>query len=270
MTPILVFADSNESGGLRMKSLKAAIAKDSRFSFAGYKELPVDLQFQTAEDDIFLENDYENGKVNHIPFKRFKCLNVELKEPPDFVQSVLSGHLMEQVLSIREIAEPGCIVILGNLEAIYEAVRDSANGRGVKRSEVGHVIASTHARCKSFRKRSMLNGVPVFHMGDDSGFFDGPDQWADILELAVDYLTDGSLMGFRQRPADGERDLLAASILFHGDGIGPGVLKPVMEDYALRLVPRKDPARLPCDMPGIGPKRAAVIDQKISMVYGMT
>ena len=247
MTPIRVFADSNEQTGPRIKPLKAAIAKDSRFSFAGYKELPVDLQFQA------------DGNMLHV----------ELKEPPDFVSSVLSGHLMEQVLSIREMAEPGCIVILGNLEAIYEAVRDSANGRGVKRSEVGHVIASTHARCKSFRKRSMLNGVPVFHAGDDSGFFDNKDQWVDLLELAADYLTDGSLMGFRQRPAEGERELLAASIMFHGDGIGPGVLKPVMQEYALRLIPRGEQARSVCDMPGIGKKRAAVIDKRISMIYGM-
>ena len=247
MNQIAVSIASGEAA--RIDLLKAALGGDNRFMpLQIAADLPVDLRF-TCETDI---------------------LNIELKEPNDFVQSVLNGHLQEQVLSIRERVEPGCIVILGNLEAIYEAIRDSATGRGVKKSEIQHVIASTHARCKSFRKRSMLNGVPVFFKGDDSGFFDNKDQWADLLELAVDYLTDGDMMGFRQRPADGERELLATSVLFHGDGIGPGVLKPVLEDYALRLVPRKDPARLPCDMPGIGPKRAAVIDQKISMIYGMT
>ena len=260
MNQIAVSIASGEAG--RIKLLEAALKGDNRFMpLQIAADLPVDMRFKVTEHighDLLGEEYAEN------------ILNIELKEPNDFVQSVLNGHLQEQVLSIRERREDGCIVILGDLDAIYEAIKDSATGQGIKRSEVGHVIASAHARCKSFRKRSMLNGVPVFFKGDDSGFFDSKDQWKDILELAVDYLTDGSMMGFRQRPAEGERDLLAASILFHGDGIGPGVLKPVMEDYALRLVPRKDPARLPCDMPGIGPKRAAVIDQKISMVYGMT
>jgi hypothetical protein len=246
MNQIAVSIASGEAG--RIKLLEAALKGDNRFKpLQIAADLPVDLRFE-------------------IDGKR---LNMELKLPRDWVGSVLGGHLQEQVLHIRELLEDGCIVILGNLEAIYEAIRDSATGRGIKQSEIHHVIASTHARCKSFRKRSMLNGVPVFFKGDDSGFFDSNDQWADLLELAVDYLTDGDMMGFRQRPADGERELLAASILFHGDGIGPGVLKPVMQDYTLRLVPKVDPARPVCEMAGIGKKRAAVIDKRISMIYGM-
>ena len=246
MNKIAVSIASGEAG--RIKLLEASLEGDNRFlPLQIAADLPVDMRFTCGTN----------------------ILNIELKEPNDFVQSVLNGHLAEQVLSIRELHENGCIVILGNLEAIYEAIRDSATGRGVKKSEIHHVIASTHARCKSFRKRSMLNGVPVFFKGDDSGFFDGPNQWADILELAVDYLTDGDMMGFRLRPADGERELLAASIMFHGDGIGPGVLKPVMQDYTLRLVPRAEYARPVCEMTGIGKKRAAVIDKRISMIYGM-
>lgn len=246
MQQIAVSMSANE--GPRIDQLRAALAGDNRFMpLQIASDLPVDLRF-TCEG---------------------RCLNVELKLPHDWVSSVLSGHLMEQVLSIRERVEPGCIVILGDLEAIYHAVRDSAMGRGIKQPELAHVIVSTHARGKSFRKRCMLNGVPVFHMGDDSGFFDSDDQWKDILELSVDYLTDGSLLGFRQRPADGERDLLAASILFHGDGIGPGVLKPVLDRYALRLVPIGDNAVTLVDLPGIGKKRAALIEQRIVPVTGV-
>jgi len=192
----------------------------------------------------------------------------------------LSGHLYNQVLSCREYGSPACVVILGDIGSIYAAIEESSEKRfvelpnGKKKikmlndDEKKQANATTLARCKSFRKRSMLNGVPVFHKGDDSGFFDGEDQFRDILELAHDYLLDGSMMGFRMRPAIGERELLAASVLFHGDGIGPKVLEPVLEDYDLCFVPKKDYARQPCDMPGIGPKRSAMIDSRIVMAYG--
>ncbi len=252
MNQIAVYMAPGEAA--REKSMRQAIAGDKRFMpLEISSDIPVDLRFSTT---------CPAGWTNHT-------FHMELKLPPDFVQSVLNGHLQEQVLSCREAGQDACIVILGGSDEIYAAIKDSATGRGVKRSEIGHVIASVHARCKSFRKRSMLNGVPVFHAGDDSGFFDSEDQFKDILELAHDYLTDGDMMGFRQRPADGERELLAAAILFHGDKIGPGVLKPVMEQYELCLLPRGEFAEQPCEMPGIGPKRAAIIDKKIAMVYGM-
>ncbi|MCK9568685.1 hypothetical protein M0R72_07075 [Candidatus Pacearchaeota archaeon] len=257
---IAVYISPNERGSDRAKHLALAIYEDNRFMLPSFREIGVDLQFSIVEH------------VGHDLLGEEYCdkiLNIELKEPNDFVQSVLSGHLQEQVLSCREAGQDACVVILGGSDEIYAAIKDSATGRGVKRSEIGHVIASVHARCKSFRKRSMLNGVPVFHAGDDSGFFDSEDQFKDILELAHDYLTDGDMMGFRQRPAGGERELLAAAILFHGDKIGPGVLKPVMEQYELCLLPRGEFAEQPCDIKGIGPKRAAIIDKKIAMVYGM-
>ena len=246
MQQIAVSMSANERD--RIKLLQAALAGDNRFQpLQVVSDLPVDLRFE-----------FEGRR-----------LNAEIKLPRDWVSSVINGHLLLQNIFIRERQEDGCVVILGDLEAIYTAVRDSATGRGIKKSEIGHVIASTHARCKSFRKRSMLNGVPVFHAGDDSGFFDGADQWKDILELAADYLTDGSLMGFRQRPADGERDLLAASILFHGDGIGPGVLKPVLDHYTIGLIPKGDPVSIGC-LPGIGPKRQRLIEQRIVHASGAT
>lgn len=265
---IAVYISPNERGSDRATHLALAISEDNRFVLPEFREIDVDLQFSLdCEKTTCIEDSI--GCQAFPKAVMTKILNIELKEPNDFVQSVLSGHLQEQVLSCREAGKDACVVILGGSDAIYAAIKDSATGRGVKRSDIQHVIASTHARCKSFRKRSMLNGVPVFHAGDDSGFFDGPDQFKDILELAVDYLTDGDMMGFRQRPAEGERELLAASILFHGDKIGPGVLKPVMEQYELCLLPRGNFAEQPCDMPGIGPKRAAIIDKKIAMVYGM-
>ncbi|MDD3954558.1 MAG: hypothetical protein PHY82_11655 [Lentisphaeria bacterium] len=195
-----------------------------------------------------------------------KTLNLELKTPADFVSSVLSGHLMEQVLSCREADNSACVVILGDLGDIQKAIKDSASGRHLRGADLSHAIATTHSRCKSFRKRSFLNGVPVFHKGDDSGFFDGEDQFADLLELAHDYLCDGSMCGFSLRPADGEREAQAASFLF--PGMGAKSLAPVLQDYRLALVPRKAYARPVEEMPKIGAKRAAMLNSRIVMFYG--
>lgn len=202
--------------------------------------------------------------------KKRIVFNIELKTPMDFVQSVLNGHLAEQVLSMLEANQNGCIVILGGLDEIYSAVKESAKlrkGKYLRGDEARKAIAETHLRCKSFRKRSFLNGMPVFHKGDDSGFFDSDDQFKDILELAHDYLCDGSLFGFVNRPADDMRELAAAAMLFRG--MGAKTLEPVIREYKLALIPRGSFARQPCDLPGIGPKRAAVIDQRVKMVYGV-
>ena len=249
----------------REQDLRIALSHDPRFEPLQIDpSIPVDLQFRLDNSGTVFDSVTE--LITELD--RPGALNMELKLPADFIQSVLSGHLMDQTLSIRESGYNGCVVILGTLDEIYEAIRESATGRGIKKAEVGHVIATTYSRCKSFRKRSFLNGIPVFHKGDDSGFFDSDDQWKDILDSAADYLTDGDMLGFRQRPANGEREILAASILFHGDGIGPGVLKPVMNEYRLALVPRGEYARQPLDMDGIGPKRAKLIEERIVMHYG--
>jgi len=237
ITPVV---SANE--GDRIKRLESALVGDKRFQpLQVSSDLPVDLRFECAG----------------------RCLNVELKLPSDLVQSIMGGHLYEQTLSIREACEDGCIVVLGDLDSIYKALRDSATGRGIKKSEISRVVASTHARYNSFKKRSLLNGIPMFYRGDDSGFFDGPDQWKDILELAADYMSWGNMLGFRQKPAHGERELAAASMLFHGDGIGPGVLRPVLEQYALRLVPRTKDATPIKGLPGIGAKRSAIIERVV-------
>jgi hypothetical protein len=190
---------------------------------------------------------------------------MELKRPEDFVKSVLSGHLMDQTLSIRESGYNGCTVILGSLDDIYEAIKESATGRGIKKAEMGHVIATTHSRCKSFRKRSLLNGIPTFHKGDDSGFFDSDDQWKDILDLAHDYLCDGELLGFRQRPADNDREVAAASMLHKG--IGSESMRILLKEYTLAFVPRGIYAKPIEELPGWGPKRCKQIGGMVRMVY---
>ena len=140
--------------------------------------------------------------------------------------------------------------------------------------ELSQAISSTHLMCKSFRKRSFLNGIPIFYVGDDSGFFDNADEdeegkkigvWKDILELAHDYLLDGDMLGFRQRPADGERDIAAASMLERG--MGPDTWRNILKVYKIVLVPRGD-CMVPLDrIPGMGPKRCKLIEHMVWMVY---
>ena len=218
--------------GEREKGIRRALAGDGRFALIEIRsDLPVDLQF------IGGKQKYE---ILGEPICDYKVFNVELKICQDFVSSVLSGHLYNQVLSCREYGSPACVVILGDIGSIYAAIEESSEKRfvelpnGKKKikmlndDEKKQANATTLARCKSFRKRSMLNGIPVFHRGDDSGFFDREDQFKDILELAHDYLTDGSMMGFRQRPADHERE---ATALCMAKGIGEKTAKAILADY---------------------------------------
>jgi hypothetical protein len=202
---------------------------------------------------------------------------VELKRPEDFVQSVLSGHLAEQTLSIRESGYNGCVVILGSLDDIYEAIKDASKSRAgkyLRGSELSQAISSNHLRCKSFRKRSFLNGIPIFYVGDDSGFFDHVEEddkgnkigvWKDILELAHDYLLDGDMLGFRQRPAENEREICAAATLFKG--IGSDSMRVLLKEYTLAFVPRGIYAKPIEELPGWGPKRCQMITSRVRMVY---
>jgi hypothetical protein len=194
--------------------------------------------------------------------------NMELKRPEDFVQSVLNGHLMDQTLSIRESGYNGCTVILGGLDDLYEAIKDASKlraGKYLRGAEIGQAISSTHLRCKSFRKRSFLNGIPIFHKGDDSGFFDSDDQWKDILNLAYDYLLDGDMLGFRQRPAENDREIAAASMLYKG--IGSDSMKILLKEYTLAFVPRGIYARPIEELPGWGKKRCDLVNPRVRMVY---
>ena len=246
--------------GSREQDLRIALSHDPRFEPLKIdSNMPVDLKFCI---NIPCEEDFcGSGLVQN-------ALHVELKEPQDFVQSVLSGHLMEQVLSIRESGCTGCVVILGGLDDLYGAVKDASQmraGKHMRGDELKHAIATTHSRCKSFRKRSFLQGVPVFHQEDDSGFFDGPDQWKDILELAHDYLLDGDMLGFRQRPAENEREVTAASMMFRG--IGSDSMRALLKEYTLAFVPRGIYAKPIEEIPGFGKKRCQMITSRVRMVY---
>ena len=236
----------------REQCMRSALSHDVRFE-------PLQIDPNNAVDLFFrLEREcWVDGN-----------LHMELKRPEDFVKSVLSGHLMDQTLSIRESGYNGCTVILGDLGDIQAAIKESSKlraGKYLRGAELGQAISSTHLRCKSFRKRSFLNGVPVFWKGDDSGFFDSDDQWKDVLDLAADYLTDGDMLGFRMRPADGEREVAAASML--KKGIGSDSMRILLKEYTLVFAPRGIYARPIEDLEGWGPKRCRAIADMVRMIY---
>lgn len=245
----------------RERSMRSVISHDARF-----EPLQID----------------PNNTVNLFFRSERECwsdgnLHMELKRPKDFVQSVLSGHLHEQTLSIRESGYNGCTVILGDLGDIAKAIKEASKlraGKYLRGDELMHAISSTHLRCKSFRKRSFLNGVPIFHIGDDSGFFDNMEKdeeknyigvWKDILELASDYLTDGDLLGFRQRPAENDREIAAASMLHKG--IGSDSMRVLLKEYTLAFVPRGIYAKPIEELSGWGPKRCKQIEPMVRMIY---
>lgn len=249
----------------RERSMRSVLSHDTRFE-------PLQIDPNNAVDLFFrLEREcWVDGN-----------LHMELKRPEDFVQSVLSGHLYDQTLSIRESEYNGCTVILGTLDEIYEAIDKSNEKRLINgklkflnEDDRSNANASTLLRLKSFKKRSMLNGIPIFYIGDDSGFFDNVEEdveknkigvWKDILELAHDYLLDGDMLGFRTRPADNEREVAAASML--KKGIGSDSMRILLKEYTLAFVPRGIYARPIEELAGWGPKRCKQIEHMVRMVY---
>lgn len=257
----------------REQAMRSVLSHDTRFEPLQIDSgIPVDLRFY-----VNIANWQDSEEMENTPCIIHRELNMELKQPIDFVQSVLSGHLMEQTLSIRESGYNGCTVILGTLDEIYAAIDESnekrlidlPNGKKkfkfLNQDDRSNANASTLLRLKSFKKRSFLNGIPTFWKGDDSGFFDGDDQWKDILDLAADYLTDGDMLGFGQRPAENEREICAAATLFKG--IGSDSMKVLLKEYTLAFVPRGIYARPIEDLPGWGPKRCKQIADMVRMVY---
>ena len=243
---ISVLMSSNEQGSKRAAGLANALMDDPRFEWQGYEQIPVDLQFR-----------YEDWR-GPIHLRTF---NVELKEPADYVASALgpTGHLYQQVLTMREAEWPCMVLVLGSDEYITNAIKDATKTR-YKGQERAYQIGSYNDRLLDFESNCEALGCHVARWK--------ASPWKRLLSMVHKVLTGGNLMSYRPKPANGERELAAASMLF-GQGIGPAVLKPVLAEYKLALIPRGAFARQPCDLPGIGKKRAAVIDERIKMVYGV-
>jgi hypothetical protein len=260
MNRISVAISPNERGSDRAKHLALAISEDNRFMPPEFREIDVDVQFSIMEENEYsIDKDY-NGYVMRETELETKIFNVELKEPADYVSSALGkdGHLYQQVLAMREAGHRCGVAVLGGSNQITGAIIDALQTR-YKGKELAFNIASYESRLIDFEANCEAIRCPVWRWQ--------ASPWKRLLSTSHKILMGGDLLGYRPRPADNERDLAAASLLFKG--IGPKILEPILAEYDLCFVPKGEFARQPCDMPGIGPKRAAIIDKKIAMVYGM-
>ena len=235
---IAVYISPNERGSDRAKHLALTISEDNRFMLPEFREIDLDVQF-SLNREIF---------------------NAEFKEVSDYVTSALSpqGHLYMQLLAAREAGYRCGVVVFGGDNQVTEAIIDALKTR-YRGKELAFNIASYESRLIDFEANCEAIRCPVWRWQ--------ASPWKRLLSTSHKILMGGDLLGYRPRPADNERDLAAASLLFKG--IGPKILEPILAEYDLCFVPKGEFARQPCDMPGIGPKRAAIIDKKIAMVYGM-
>jgi hypothetical protein len=235
--------------GDRAKRLALSIVEDPRFEPLEINpEIPVDCQFSISE--------MRSRPMG--PEIVTKIFNVEFKTCPDYISSALGkdGHLCLQHLTMREAGHTAMILILGGDDEVSAAIRASLVTR-YRGQELAFQIANYEARLQDFEAQSFAMGIPVMRWK--------ARPFARLLSHAAKVLLDGHLMDYRPRPADGERELVAASCLHRG--IGPELMKVLLAEYQLAFVPRGAYARPIEELPGWGKKRCEMVNPMIRMVY---
>jgi hypothetical protein len=220
----------------RTRPLEAALKDDNRYISAieVRPDLPVDLQFRKGD----------------------RVLNVEIKDftgkkedNSDYLNSILNAHLKDQVLTMREETERCRVLVLGDdmdiLAAILKAVTPRYRGKEASAMirTYWNLIIDFEANCEGLRSY-------VWY------FKTSP--WKRLLSRVDKVLNGPDDMLSRPTPAEGKRDIAALSMLFRN--FGPKLAEIVLHDYDLVLIP-KPGART--HMPGIGPKRAALIETRV-------
>jgi hypothetical protein len=222
--------DTNEVGTKRAEALTKAIDDHHDFEFIGYDDLIVDVQFE-------LDGNY---------------FYVEIKEPADYISSILSGHLFSQVLTLREAQMPAIVVVLGEDTDINAAIKSASTGRRKSRS-TGETIITYQHLVQDFEANSYALGIPCLRWKSSP--------WARTLSHADKILTGGDLLSHRPKPADHERQ--TAALCMCVAGVGPVRAKDIMRDYKLQLVPRSQKSKKLEEIKGIGPKTAAAIKKEL-------
>ena len=247
--PILVSIDSNEAMRPRADLIRKAIDSDDNFKeIPAVEPMPFDLEFW-AEDNI------ENAI--HVELKDFTGDNHS-----DYLSSILSGHLWNQVLAAREMGEPLIIAVLGDDQDIAKAIASSVSKRGLRGLSAADTFSQTMNRVNGFEAKCFANNIPVLRMKLNS--------FARILLLVKEILLDRrDLTGFAPKPADGERQAVGLSILA-GRGVGPKKARNILDRFNVCLMPKDDsygydsPVLEDCQ--GIGPKIAEIIRKNLEVV----
>jgi hypothetical protein len=216
-----------------------AIMEDTRYEMPEFRETGIDLQFRLSSP-MFIELD------------RPDKFNVELKAPADYVQSALGkeGHLFMQIQTMRESGNPCMVLVLGSDKEISDAIYNALKTR-YRGQELHFQLASYEDRLMDLESNAEALGCPVRRW---------KNPWRRLLSLTHKILTGGSLMGYRPKPAEGERDIVAASCLFRG--LGPELMATLLKEYRIGFFP--SPGARPIeDLPGFGPKRAAMVKERV-------
>jgi hypothetical protein len=241
---IRLMIDTNERGTIRAQELTKVASDDARFDLAGYYSLPVDACFSLSLGSGTEQKFYKpSGKLG---------LNIELKGPEDYVSSVLSGRLYNQILAMRELQQPGIVVILGCDGEIRSAIEANVSKNSMTDEDNERMITLFSNLLMDFEANSYALGIPIFRWGDQP--------YKRLLAYAHKILAGSSLLAHMPKPAEEERQIAALCMLVNG--IGRKKAKAILEscgcignlsnlccndDLALRAIP------------GIGPTLAARI-----------
>jgi len=238
--------DSNEAIRPRADLIREAVQKDEHFEeIPPIEPLPFDLEFW-AEDNI--------TNAIHVELKDFSDAGNS-----DYLSSILSGHLYEQVLAAREIGEPLIIAVLGDDHDIQEAIRKAAghDHKGHRRGFDLKKFEQYYAMVDGFESNCIGCGIQVWHLGYN--------QFPRLLLRVRKILEGGDLSGFAPKPSDGERQTVGLSILA-GRGVGPKMAANILKRYNLCLKPKDGHCGDLVDCEGIGPKRAETIRKNIEVI----
>jgi len=233
--------DSNESMRPRADLIREAVQKDEHFEeIPPIEPLPFDLEFW-AEDNI--------TNAIHVELKDFSDAGNS-----DYLSSILSGHLYEQVLAAREIGEPLIIAVLGDDNDVGAAIRKAASR---KHRMDPKKLMQYYEMVEGFEANCIGLGIPVWRLKTNP--------YGRILLRVRKILEGGDLSGFAPKPADGERQAVGLSILA-GRGVGPKMAANILERYNLCLILRDGYCGDLEDCEGIGPKRAEQIRKNLEVL----
>ncbi len=248
MDNIRLAIDSNERGTPRAQELERIASDDIRFELTGYCSLPVDVHFS-------LNLDGRRERTFYEPSSKLG-LNVELKGPEDYVSSVLGGRLYNQILSMRELQQPGIVVVLGSDEEIRSAIEANFLKNVLEEEDKERMMTLFINLLMDFEANGYALGIPIFRWKDQP--------YKRLLAYAHKILTGSSLTAHMPKPAEEERQIAALCMLVKG--VGMKKAKAILESCGCignlsNLCCKEDTALKA--IPGIGPTLAARIREAL-------